>query len=299
MDKSEINNSIMGEKIRSVFGNEVNVCRVRSVPGGDINAAYALELTDGTGLFLKCNSASNAAFFDAEINGLKAIAETKTISVPEPICSGTYGDRSYLLMSMIESGREIKGYWECFGHDLARMHKADASDFVSGGKYGFWRDNFIGAGKQKNTPCDTWIEFFREQRLKPQVDLAVRYFDAALIKRIERLYDKLDDLLTEPEKPALLHGDLWSGNFITGPDGRAWLIDPAVYVGHPEADIAMTQLFGGFARPFYDAYREEGLLGYGYDDRRDIYNLYHMLNHLNLFGSGYLSSVISIIDRYV
>ena len=129
--------------------------------------------------------------------------------------------------------------------------------------------------------------------------MAEQYFEASERRMINNLLERLDTLLIEPEYPSLLHGDLWSGNFMTGDDGKAWLIDPAVYVGHAEADIAMTELFGGFSEEFYSAYRETAPMQAGYEDRRDLYNLYQLLNHLNMFGGSYLSSVRRIVRRYV
>ena len=150
-----------------------------------------------------------------------------------------------------------------------------------------------------NTAYDSWIDFFRECRLKPQFESAAPYFDQSDQKKISRILERADRILIEPEHPSLLHGDLWSGNVIAGNDGRAWLIDPAVYVGHAEADIAMTELFGGFSPSFYGAYCEAAPMQPGYHRRRNLYNLYHLLNHLNLFGQAYLSSVKHIINEYV
>ena len=173
------------------------------------------------------------------------------------------------------------------------MHRAPG--FSS---FGWTSDNYIGAGKQINTQSDKWVPFFRDYRLAPQFKSAQHYFDASDWKRITRLLDHLDKYLSEPHHPSLLHGDLWSGNFITGSDGRAWLIDPAVYVGHAEADLAMTELFGGFTSLFYDAYNEVNKIDKSYHDHRDLYNLYHLLNHLNMFGVGYLREVKRILMRY-
>ena len=178
------------------------------------------------------------------------------------------------------------------------MHMADTASFVSDGKYGLNCDNYIGAGRQKNTSKRSWIEFFSECRLRPQFELAAGYFDSRTVKMANRLLDRLDRFLFEPEKPALLHGDLWSGNFMSDEKGRPVLIDPAVYVGCSEADIAMTELFGGFARRFYESYFEAMGTVPGYQDRRDLYNLYHLTNHLNLFGRAYLSTVIQTIEKY-
>ena len=144
----------------------------------------------------------------------------------------------------------------------------------------------------------SWISFFRDCRLVPQFRDAMHWFDDAARKQIAYLLDHLDVYLEEPEHPSLLHGDLWSGNFITGSDGNAWLIDPAAYVGHAEADLAMTELFGGFSQRFYDAYREVHPIHPGYGHRRELYNLYHLLNHLNLFGGSYLPSVNRVLRDF-
>lgn len=174
---------------------------------------------------------------------------------------------------------------------------AETAGLVSGGKYGFYCDNYIGRHSQVNTGYESWTGFFRDCRLEPQFRDAARYFDKEELKRITRLLDRIDEILVEPEYPSLLHGDLWGGNVIAGNDGAAWLIDPAVYVGHAEADLAMTELFGGFPPVFYDAYKEAAPLQPGYERRRDVYNLYHLLNHLNLFGRMYLPEVRHIISR--
>lgn len=286
----------------SLFGNSAKIAYSDRVSGGDINEAFALTLTDGSRLFMKSNTRENEAFFTAEAVGLHAIAQTGTIETPRVLCSGTdenMDGRSFLLLEYIDAKNRISTYWETFARQLASMHQAPATDFIPQGRYGFIEDNFIGAGKQINKPCRNWVPFFRDCRLKPQFETASGYFDTTDFKKIDKLLDKLDEFLTEPEYPSLLHGDLWSGNFMTGKDGKAWLIDPAVYVGHAEADIAMTELFGGFSPSFYDAYREAAPMQPGYHRRRDLYNLYHLLNHLNLFGPTYLSSVKRIIDEYV
>ena len=292
--------SSLEDAVRDLFGNDVLITGSSYVGGGDINDASCLTLGNGSRVFVKTNSLQNAAFFDAEETGLDAIASTGAINTPVLLCKGCDSTkrRSFLMMEMIEPAKRVKDYHEVFGRQLANMHLADTDGFVPGGSFGFVRDNFIGASKQINTPCDSWITFFVKYRLEPQFKMAERYFDNDLQKAQIRLLDRMEELLVEPKSPSLLHGDLWSGNSMTGKDGRAMLIDPACYVGHAEADIAMTELFGRLPDDFYRSYNETNPLQPGYEDRRDIYNLYHVLNHLNLFGGGYLASVIRTVRRY-
>ena len=288
----------------SLFGTSVSVIHTDRLTGGDINKAYGLTLNTGDHIFMKANAKENAAFFTAEAAGLSAIESTHTIKTPEILCTGTDDGEevgySFLLLRFIESAEPKKDYWELFARELAALHKADTAPILdSTSKFGFFQDNYIGAGPQSNAQKDSWISFFRECRLAPQFKRADSYFSAEERSKITKLLDKLDDFLTEPAKPSLLHGDLWSGNVICGPEGKAMLIDPAAYVGHAEADLAMTELFGGFPEKFYSAYREANRIEKGYEERRDLYNLYHLLNHLNIFGKNYLAPVLSIIEEYV
>lgn len=268
---------------------------VQSVSGGDINRAYKLTV-NGQLFFMKANRRENYDFFLAEIAGLHAIAETETIRVPAVL--GTGVDDSYGAFLLLEwsQGKPVPKFYENFGHGLAAMHRADTGRFIQG--FGFSQDNFIGAGVQENTQEDSWVIFFRDHRLVPQLSKAEDWFDSTDRKQISRILDNLTEYLPEPDFPSLLHGDLWSGNYITGSDGEAWLIDPAVYVGHSEADLAMTELFGGFPQRFYQAYNEISPIDPGYRERRELYNLYHLLNHLNLFGGSYLGSVRHVLRTY-
>lgn len=291
--------SNLNEIIKCKFGNAAAIKRRIPVSGGDINRAYALELSDGTKVFMKSNLRENKSFFKAESEGLEAMRKTGTIRVPQVIASGTDGGEAFLLLEYIESGRGNRQSSEELGTGLAMMHLADTAGFVQGGNFGFASDNYIGAGKQINTPKQNWIDFFVECRLRPQFERALRYFGAEERRKIDLFLSRVERYLEEPSKPALLHGDLWAGNYMIDADGHPWLIDPAVYVGHAEADLAMTELFGGFDRTFYDAYRSIAGIDHEYESRRDIYNLYHLLNHLNLFGTGYLYSVQSIINKLV
>lgn len=285
--------------LQELFGPDIKLDSVRPVSGGDINNAYQLVLNDGTRIFLKENSPQNVRFFETEQRGLAAIEDTGTISVPEVLKAGIAGGHSFLMMEYLEAAPKQPDYWEHFGRQLAEMHCEDPSKWTQSGKYGFSENNYIGAGEQINSVFNNWVSFFRECRLEVQFRKAQQYFTNSEHKAIQRLLDHLDEYLVEPEYPSLLHGDLWGGNFVTGPDGYAWLIDPAAYVGHAEADLAMTELFGGFAPDFYGAYREAGTVLPEYADRRELYNLYHLLNHLNLFGRSYYGAVLRTIRRFV
>ena len=294
----------LDQAITSLFGENLRIVSKRPVHGGDINESYCLSLSDGSAVFMKCNSLKNLSFFEAEAKGLEALRQTETIGVTKALALGTDKAQriSFLLMEYLERAAKLTGYWEMFGRELAAMHRADCSEFTEvkqGRPFGFTHDNYIGASPQINTPKENWITFFRECRLLPQIKMAERYLDSKMRKQFTRLMDHLDSFLVEPEFPSLIHGDLWSGNSVCGPNGKAWILDPAVYVGHYEAELAMTELFGGNPQSFYDAYHEVTPIDSGYHDRRDLYNLYHMLNHLNLFGATYLGSVQRILNRYV
>ena len=287
------------EKLNEYFCQTVDILDKRPVSGGDINKAYVLTLSNGTRVFMKENRKENIDFFRAEKEGLEAIEQTGTIRVPHVISDGTEENASFLLMEYIEEGRKSRTSSEDLGRKLAEMHRADTSAFVRNGKYGFLHDNYIGAGYQSNKAEETWIEFFIKRRLRPQFERADRFWEREDRKKNERFLVRAEDLLVDPEKPSLLHGDLWAGNYMIDSQGKPCLIDPAAYVGHAEADLAMTELFGGFDRTFYSAYQETAGIDPGYRDRRDIYNLYHLLNHLNMFGGSYLHSVKAIINQYI
>ncbi len=293
----------LAEALVSLFGNSVAIKQTDRVAGGDINRSYAVTLNTGDKIFMKANAKENFGFFKAEASGLFALAMTGTLATPKILCAGTDDGQevgySFLLMEFIKSAAPVSDYWKIIGRELAALHQADASKFVARDAFGFFEDNFIGARPQDNSPAATWLEFFRDKRLAPQFKAADANFSSADRSRITKLLDHLDDFLIEPKAPSLLHGDLWSGNVMAGPDGKAMLIDPAAYVGYAEADLAMTELFGGFPPDFYQAYREANPLEPGYEKRRDLYNLYQLLNHLNLFGQSYLGAVLSVVEEYV
>lgn len=314
----------LNEAVHTAFGNDAEICKTDPVHGGDINNACRLSLSTGKKVFVKTNTINNSKFFITESQGLLALKGTGTIGVPKVLGTGIDEQRefSFLLLEWIESAPRSKNYWETFGHELADMHRTplprikepqtaaynqrrqNPSSFFgsrgqSSSRYGFWEDNFIGSNPQKNLPMASWIDFYRECRLVPQIKMAEHYLDSRLRKKMTYLLDHLDFYLREPEFSSLLHGDLWSGNVLCGNNGKAWILDPAAYVGDFETDLAMTQLFGSFPSAFYSAYREINPIDKGFEERRDLYHLYHLLNHLNLFGRTYLGSVAAILNKYV
>lgn len=293
------------QAIKDIFGQDAEIRDMKQMSGGDSNDAYCLYLADGTKVFLKMNKKDRKDFFTAEACGLEALGSLQAVSVPEILALGTDEDtdQAFLILEYIESQRPQKAYWEAFGQQLAMLHRSKwGRTIVNAGKtgaYGFTEDNFIGISPQKNRPDASWIHFYRDCRLAPQLDRARKYLSLDIQRKAERLLDHLDAYLREPEFPSLLHGDLWSGNMICGTENRPWIIDPAVYVGDYETDLAMTQLFGSLPRTFYEAYREiNPVIWKEYEERRDLYHLYHLLNHLNLFGTAYLGSVERMIREY-
>ena len=292
------------EVVTHLFGDQVRCTERERVYGGDINDAWRVSLSSGEKIFVKTNHIRNLNFFQTEMQGLLVLRSTGEIGVPKPLGIGTDQKKqtAFLMMEYIGASKRVRDYWECFGRQLAYMHKADASGYVErsgkNGAYGFFADNYIGANPQKNTPKETWVDFYRDCRLRPQMKMAEHYMDAGMKRQCSHLLDHLDTYLREPMKASILHGDLWSGNAVCGTDGKAWILDPAVYVGDHETDLAMTQLFGKFPDAFYAAYHEVYPIDKEFYERRDLYHLYHLLNHLNLFGSSYLGSVCRILKKY-
>jgi len=288
-------NGIIGSR----YGSAVTLVRERSVRGGDINRCRLIELSNGERLFLKENRDAPPLMFAAEATGLQALRAANACRVPDTIAAGyPCADSHFLLLEYIEPGERTPAFWERFGTELAQLHRWRSADFVH---FGFPEDNFIGLTPQQNNGSERWIPFFRERRLGYQVELAKSrgLLSGELLAALGRLLNRLESFLIEPETPSLLHGDLWSGNFLAAAFGEPVLIDPAVSYGHREADLAMTQLFGGFDPRFYAAYGQAYPLDSGYADRMPIYNIYHLLNHLNLFGSSYEESIRQILRRYV
>ena len=281
-------------KIESVINDKI--ASQRPVSGGCINDAKIITTKSGKSYFVKTNSNSNKDMFLKEANGLRELAKANVIRVPNVI----YADNDFIIIENIIPSSKNKLFWEYFGRDFARLHKFTSKSF------GFYEDNYIGSTPQLNIANQiesvNWIDFYFNKRLLFQYKLAENngYAGEELRKVFFQLESKISSILKDCDaKPSLLHGDLWSGNFLTDETGNACLIDPAVYYGHREADLAMTKLFGGFDASFYSAYNEEYRLDDGYEYRENIYKLYHVLNHLNLFGSGYYHQAVSLIKYYL
>lgn len=277
--------------VSDATGRPFAVLGRRAVGGGCINAAYVLEGGD-VSYFVKTNKAAGLSMFQAEAEGLRALAAARAIRVPEPICTGVAADASYLVLEHLRLAGRCADGGARLGRELAALHRHRSVSF------GWTRDNTIGSTPQINTPRADWVEFWRYQRLGFQLDLAQRNgHGRRLGARGERLLVGLDALFQGYTPiPSLLHGDLWSGNHAYAADGVPVLFDPAVYFGDRETDLAMTELFGGFPAGFYAAYREAWPLHGDYGSRRTLYNLYHVLNHLNLFGGAYGAQAERMID---
>lgn len=282
---------IIAEHIAQVTGSPFAPLEPRHVGGGCINTA--VRLVDGErAFFVKLNQASMLAMFEAEEEGLKTLAEAGALRVPQPVCSGIAGGQAYLAMEYVEMGHSGRDGAALAGRQLAELHRTTWEHF------GWYRNNTIGSTPQLNEPNESWADFWRERRLGFQLDLARRNgYGGGLQHNGERLMERFHLLLESPPLPSLLHGDLWGGNIAYDCEGRPVIFDPAVYFGDREADLAMTELFGGFGNAFYDAYRERWPLAPGYALRKTLYNLYHILNHLNLFGGGYLGQAEGMIER--
>jgi fructosamine-3-kinase len=281
-------------KIEQQLGNKIK--SFTSLSGGCISDAFKVLTNDGSNYFLKYNLSTSNDMFVKEANGLKELSKANAIRIPDVLSF----DEDYILLEYISSSNKGKNFFEEFGRSFAKMHKLTSDSF------GFYENNYIGSNLQVNIPDEKektdWTAFYLHKRILFQLKLAEKLGNSTdtLIKGISRLEDKMEDIIGgSKEKPSLLHGDLWSGNYMIDENGSAVLIDPAVYYGHREADLGMTKLFGGFSTEFYRSYAESFPLEDDYEYRENIYKLYHVLNHLNLFGGGYYSQAISLIKFYI
>jgi len=261
------------------------------VSGGDINEAWEVRLGDGRRIFAKTNPSADPAMFPAEARGLEWLSEAGALRVPEVLASSA----ELLALEYLEPAAPRSGFDDALGRGLAALHRFGAPSF------GLDHDNFIGRLPQPNASLPRWSDFFRERRLEVQLRAASQsgHIDASLRSAFERLFSRLDDRVGPDEPPARLHGDLWGGNLHIDEQGSPCLVDPAVYGGHREMDLAMMRLFGGFSARVFEAYAEAYPLAPGHADRVALYQLYPLLVHVNLFGGSYVGSVRRALSRYV
>jgi len=277
--------------IDRLTGRRCTIRRFDDAGGGSISRAFVVE-TDHGNWFVKQNRKALLDMFLAEADGLQALSGCPELRVPQVIGVDAAGADAFIVIEHVEMHPLRGSNGERSGRALAALHR------LKGDQFGWHRANYIGSTPQPNRPHATWPEFFAEERLRPQFSLAERRgYGRELIDNGTELVERLPALFSgyQPQ-PSLLHGDLWSGNAACDAAGRLALFDPAVYYGDREADLAMTELFGGFPASFHDAYRDTWPLADGYAQRRTLYNLYHVLNHLNLFGGGYLQQAQRMID---
>jgi protein-ribulosamine 3-kinase len=274
-------------------GHNLTIAGGRSVSGGSINQAYRVETNNGP-LFLKLNRSAPDDFFEKEAEGLRLLKSAGSgLRIPEVIAAERPADNrpAFLLMEYIETGRSGDSF--AFGEKLADLHKNGANLF------GLDHNNYIGSLPQSNRQHSRWSDFFHEERILPQLKMAIDSgrMNRNAISQWNSLAKQLDDLLPCAD-PSLIHGDLWGGNYLFDTDGNAVLIDPAVYYGHPEMDLAFTKMFGGFSADFYEGYWTVTPSEPGFEERVPIYNLYPLLVHVNLFGGHYVSQTEGVLGRF-
>lgn len=283
----------IAEHITQVTAENFEVTNHSSVGGGCINSGY--KITNGSrNYFVKLNQASQIAMFEAEALGLKQMCETQSILVPKSICYGIEGNNSYIVLEWLDlGGRGQDKSWEEMGRKLAALHHYQGKS-----EFGWDINNTIGSTPQINTWNADWAEFWAESRIGYQLKLAKRR--GGTFRQSDRLLKIIPELLAGHQpQPSLVHGDLWGGNAGVTVDGEPVIFDPATYWGDREVDIAMTELFGSFPSAFYRGYNQAWPLDDGYQQRKSLYNLYHILNHFNLFGGGYDSQAERMIQQLI
>lgn len=276
------------------FDSHISSLKIQPVTGGSINNADKITINGSLHFFLKSNSISTfPGLFNSERNSLEFLGKQNVIAIPVIIDCTETGTQQFLLLEWIEPGNKTIQFWKTFGAQLAQLHR------ISSEKFGFAEDNYIGSLPQHNTYTNNWIGFFINQRLQPQVKMALekKLLPARTDFAFGKLYKRMDTIFNT-EEPSLLHGDLWSGNFLCDKNERPVLVDPAVYFGHRSMDLAMTTLFGGFDKLFYESYHYHFPLPPGYKQQWEICNLYPLLVHLNLFGISYLQDIELILRKF-
>ncbi len=275
------------------LGVKIHINRTVSIAGGDINDTYRLESNEGP-WFLKMNNARKyPAMFAKEYDGLQTLVKTNTIQVPQPLLYGTAGQYAFLVTEFISKSVPVSDFWENFAASLTQLHRQTSATF------GYHTSNYIGNLKQYNTAYSTWPVFYAMNRLLPLAKEAYdrQKMDKGTVKQLEQLCRRLPDIFPA-EPPALLHGDLWSGNFMVGSNGKACIYDPAVYYGHREIDLAMARLFGGFDTRFHYAYQAIYPLTHGWQSRIGICQLYPLLVHYVIFGGSYFNDIKEVLQEF-
>lgn len=280
------------QSISQITGQAFAIQERSPVSGGSINQAY--RISEGQQhYFVKLNQAIKGAMFEAEALGLKEMHESQSIRVPQPLGWGTADHQSYIIMEWIPLGQGDSQAWSTMGQQLAKMHRQSHEQ-----GFGWHQNNTIGDTPQPNVWMGAWGNFFAEQRIGYQVRLAQRHGGA--FRHTQALIEAIPTLLANHQPASsLVHGDLWSGNAVFSQTGEPIILDPATYYGDREVDIAMTELFGGFPQAFYQGYQQVWPLADGYQQRKILYNLYHILNHFNLFGGGYASQAQRMIEQVI
>ena len=280
----------MNDRLIIHFSNILDdiVTEVYPVSGGCINDCYKLE-TQKSNYFVKLNDTIN--LFVEENKGLGILRSSKTFFIPEVYEYGIFERSYFLIMEWIEEKNKSDNFWNLFAKNLSELHS------TTNDKFGLDYDNYIGSLKQSNTYYNDGVEFFINTRLVPQLEKLNSLNNSSFFKKFDVLFNLLNEIIPV-DQPSLLHGDLWRGNFLINNNGHACIIDPAVYYGNREADIAMTKLFGGFSEEFYSNYNDYLPMLNGWQERMPIWNLYPLLVHANLFGSSYLNQINSILNKY-
>ena len=284
----------ISQHISQSIGNDFQIKQKTSVSGGDINSAYKITGVNGQytqHYFVKINTANFINMFQLEYDSLIELSQSQLMFVPQPICFGSSDDKSYLVLEYLSMNSN--GCSKTMGKALAQMHQ------ITAGQYGWQHNNYIGSTPQSNRYHSSWLSFWRDERMIPQFEMLYnKGYQSYLSPSADKFLDHLELLLKDHQPSAsLLHGDLWSGNYAYDGQGQPVIFDPALYYGDRETDLAMTELFGGFDENFYTAYNEVWPLDKGYKKRKTLYNLYHILNHANIFGTSYLNQAINMLER--
>jgi fructosamine-3-kinase len=281
-----------GSILHQTFGEDTFLKSYRLIASGNLNQAVFLETNKGA-FFLKTNSEPTLDIYEKEINGLDLLRQNTFLKVPQTFGHGNMEELNYLLMEWVPESRIGKNYWEELAQGLAKLHQKTAS------RFGLKEDNYIAVLPQINKVCAQWSEFFIEHRIEKMLQMALNrgLIDTDFLEKFRSIYNKISAIFPN-EKPSLIHGDLWSGNVLVNGEGNPAIIDPAVYFGQREMDLAFSKLFGGFSDRFYSAYEEAFPTPPGFLDRIEVYNLYPLLVHLNLFGKTYLSPIERVVNKY-